>query len=228
MFTVAQKLDVRWVSLSSTVLSSSRYGLEHDRVKVLHEIGLSSPLAEDESFYIPPVGRSVDTRVVFPDGNITNFAGQRFKDLQDELQKYSDAVRTGDVETMKRLHELLMTTTAMLSPVLFKAGTQVLTFEYELAVHPNAEGVFEIALWAPMPSFNVAGQGQVTASIQLPSNNSLGFRAEILGAQGFHADAQGNPTGEVPKVLDAAVGLRHIVAWNWQNDPLFKVSYRYV
>jgi hypothetical protein len=62
----------------------------------------------------------------------------------------------------------------------------------------------------------------------LPSSNSLGFRAEILGAQGFQADAQGNPTGEVPKVLDAAVGLRHIVAWNWQSDPLFGVSYRYV
>lgn len=225
MFTVAQKLDAQWISMSAIVLSSSRYGLEYDRVKVLHEVGLAAQLVEDENFYIPPAGRIVDTRTVFPDGNIVNFAGQRFKDLQDELQQYLDAVKTGNAAQMEEMHKLLMSTT-MLSPVLFRAGTQVLTFEYELALHANAESVFELSLWAPMPSFNVTGQ--VTASIQLPSNNSIGSRAQILEARGFHADAQGNVTGnEVTKVLDNSVGLRHIVAWNWQADPLFKVRYQY-
>jgi hypothetical protein len=32
----------------------------------------------------------------------------------------------------------------------------------------------------------------------------------------------------ISKVLDTSYGLRHIVAWNWQNDPLFKVRYQYI
>src|SRR5690606_3094946 len=129
-------------------LSSSKYGLEYDRVKVLQEIGLDQPLAADEHFYIPPAGKPFDVRKVFPDGNITNFAGQRFKDLQDELDQYEEALKNGDAEKMHELHELFIATT-ILTPVLFKAGTQVLTFEYELAIYPNSENVFEINLWAP-------------------------------------------------------------------------------
>lgn len=115
----------------------------------------------------------------------------------------------------------------MLSPVVYKAGTRILTFEYELAVYPN-EGTFEFGVWAPMPSFSVAGQAQVTASIQLPSSNSVGFRAQLIEACGYTTDAQGNPSGEVPKALDHEFGLRRIVAWNWKNDPLFRVKYKYV
>lgn len=226
MFTVAQQLPVQWVSMTGVVLSSSQYGEEYDRVKILQEIGLVNPLAEDETFYIPPAGRPIDTRMAFPDGTIINFAGQRFKDLQDELQRYFDAVKDANAEQMNEMHKLLLATT-MLSPVVVKAGKRILTFEYELAVYPK-DGAFEVLIWAPMPSFTVAGQAQVTASIQLPSSNNLGFKAQVLEAVGFQPDAQGNPTVEVQKVLDQDFGLRHIVAWNWQSDPLFRVKYRYL
>jgi len=224
--TVANKLPVNWVSMQATVLASSRYGLEYDRLKVLHEIGLAQPLASDESFYVPPVGRAIDTRKVFPDGNITNFAGQRFQDLQDEIARYADALKAADVAVMDEMHELLKAT-AMLSPVIFKQGTHVLTFEYELALYPNAEQVFELALWAPMPSFEVSGRAQITATVMLPSSNNFAFNARVLEAVGHQPDAQGNPVTEVPKVLDSEYGLRHILVWNWQNDPLFRVKYQY-
>lgn len=226
MFTVAKPLPVHWVSLTAVVLSSSRYGVEYDRVKLLHEIGLVQPLPEDETFYIPPMGKSIDTRTAFPDGTIVNFAGQRFRDLQDELQQYFDAVKEGNADKMNELHQLLLATT-MLSPVVYKAGTRILTFEYELAVYPK-DGTFEIAVWAPMPSFALAERAQVTTSIQLPSSNNLGFRARVVEAEGFQPDEHGNPKVQVPKVLDHEFGLRRIVAWNWQKDPFFRVKYQYI
>lgn len=225
MPTVQNKLQAKWISLSATVLSSSLYGLEYDRLKVLHEVCLESPLSQDETFYVPHPDRVIDTRTLFPDGSIVNFAGQRFTDLQDELSQYADAVRLQDAERMDSLNQLFKAT-AMLGTVLFKQGTQVLTFEYEMALFPT-DNVYEINLWAPLPSFGVATGGQVTVSVQLPSPNHPEFRTSILESSGFQPDPQGNPLHEVPKILDSDLGLRHIIVWHWQNDPLFKVRYNY-
>lgn len=227
MFTVNnEKLNVNWVSLNATVLSSSKYGEEYDRVKVLHEIGLSAPLVEDESFYIPAKDKPLDTRTTFPDGNITNFAGQRFKDLQDELAQFEQALKEGNAAKLEELYNLMKSTT-MLSALVYKKGTKVLTFEYELALYPQENKVFELALWAPMPTFNVATGGQVVANIQLPGNGPQ-FKCTLLEAEGYIPDPQGNPTSQtVSKVVDSDMGLRRVIGWSWQNDPLFKVRYQY-
>jgi hypothetical protein len=221
----SEKLNVKWVSLSATVLSSSKYGQEFDRVKVLHEIGLHSPLATDETFYIPAKDKPIDTRLNFPDGNITNFAGQRFKDIQDELDKFAQAVRDGNAQEMEKMYQLLKSTT-LLAPVVFKKGTQVLTFEYELALYPNEDNTFNFALWAPMPTFNVVPGGKVVTTIQLPGNEPFG--ATILESEGYIPDSKGNPTAQkVGKAFDQNYGLRRVICWVWQNDPLFKVRYKY-
>lgn len=230
VLTVANPIDIRWSHVNCTVLSSSKYGLEYDRVKVLHEIGLHAPLAQDESFYAPPAGRAIDVRTVFPDGNIVTFVGQRFSDLQDELAKYGQALQQGNIDEMNRIHELMKSVTA-LSPVMFKAGTQVLTFEYELALHPiqNSPLDFELTLLAPMPSFRPAGQAQITVLVELPSSNNLAFNAQVIEAVGHQFDpATGAFTGEVPKVVESDYGLRKIIGWNWQTDPYFRVRYRYL
>lgn len=229
VLTVTNPIEIRWSNVRCTVLSSSKYGLAYDRVKVLHEIGLQSPLAQDESFYAPPANRAIDVRSVFPDGNIVSFVGQRFSDLQDELAKYGQALAEGNAEEMNRIHELMKSVT-MLSPVLFKAGTQVLTFEYELALHPmeGSASDFELTLLAPMPSFRPAGQAQITVLVDIPSSNNLAFNAQVLEAVGHQFDpSTGAVTAEVSKVLDADYGLRRIIGWNWQSDPFFRVHYRY-
>lgn len=221
-----EKLNVSWVSLNATVLSSSKYGQEYDRVKVLHEIGLASELPQDETFYIPAKDQPLDTRTNFPDGNITNFAGQRFKDLRDELDLFEQAVKEGNAERIEELSKLFKST-ALLSSVVYKKGTKVLTFEYELALYPKEDKTFELALWAPMPTFNVATGGQVVANIQLPGSGPQ-FRCSLLEAEGYIPDAQGNPTQQkVAKKIDSEMGLRRIIGWVWQNDPLFKVRYQY-
>ncbi len=227
MFTTNQeKLNVNWVSLQATILSSTKFGAEYDRVKVLHEIGLTSELAVDETFFIPAKDKPLDTRANFPDGNITNFAGQRFKDLDDEIQKYLAAVKEGNASQMDEMHKLLKSTT-LLAPVIYKKGTKVLTFEYELALYPKEDKTFELAIWAPMPTFNVATGGQVVATIQLPGS-SPHFKCALLEAEGYIPDPQGNLTNQrASKVVDKDMGLRRIVGWQWQNDPLFKVRYQY-
>ncbi|MBW7476298.1 hypothetical protein K0T92_16315 [Paenibacillus oenotherae] len=229
VLTVANPIDMTWSHVSCTVLSSSKYGLPYDRVKVLHEIGLASPLTQDESFYAPAVGRPIDVRTVYPDGNIVTFVGQRFADLQDELSKYGQAVASGNLDELNRLHELFKSV-AMLTPVLFKQGTQVLTFEYELALHPMAEDStdFELTLLAPMPSFRPVGQSQITVLITLPSPNNVGFGATVIEKNGYAFDpATGQVTGEVPLQLEQDYGLRKVLVWNWQQDPYFRVHYRY-
>ena len=227
--TISNPIDIHWSHVSCTVLSSSRYGLAYDRVKVLHEIGLQSPLIQDESFYAPPSNRAIDVRTVFPDGNIVSFVGQRYSDLQDELQKYGQAVAESNVEELNRLHQLFLSTT-MLSPVLFKQGTQVLTFEYELALYPtdDSSSDFELTLLAPMPSFRPVGQSQITVLIDLPSSNNMAFNADVLEANGYQFDPMtGDVTGEVPKLVEGDYGLRKVIVWNWQVDPFFRVHYRY-
>lgn len=210
--TNAEKINVSWVSLSARVLSSSKFGQDYDRVKVFHEIGLQEPLTEDEKFFIPPSNKSLDTRTNFPDGNITNFAGQRFKDLQDELERFAQAVRDGDAQTMDELYKTLKSTT-LLAPVVFTKGTSVLTFEYELALYPNSEGQFDLALWAPMPTFNVVPGSKVVTMIELPGSH---FNTQILEAEGYIPDSEGNPTTQtVSKVLNNDFGLRYIVSWVW-------------
>lgn len=221
-----EKINVSWVSLTATILSSSKFGQEYDRVKVLHEIGLQTPLQADETFYIPAKDKPIDTRLNFPDGNITNFAGQRFKDIQDELDKFTQAVKAGDVSMMDEMYKLLKSTT-LLAPVVFTQGTNVLTFEYELALYPSEDRTFNLELWAPMPTFNVIPGGQVATTIQIPGGNQP-FAATVIEAAGYIPDDQGNPTNQtVSKVLDQDFGLRHIISWVWQNDPLFKVRYQY-
>jgi hypothetical protein len=229
VLTVSNPIDMTWSHVSCTVLSSSKYGLPYDRVKVLHEIGLQSPLAQDESFYAPAVGRPIDVRTVYPDGNIVTFVGQRFSDLQDELTNYGQAVANGNIDELNRLHELFKAT-ATLTPVLFKQGTQVLTFEYELALHPIAEGSsdFELTLLAPMPSFRPVGQSQITVLIDLPSSNNVAFNATLLEKNGYIFDpATGVVSGEVPLLVEGDYGLRKVLVWNWQQDPYFRVLYRY-
>jgi len=221
-----EKITVDWVSLSATVLASSKYGEEYDRVKVLHEIGLNAPLPADETFYIPAKDKPIDTRINFPDGNITNFAGQRFKDVQDEIDKFTQAVKEGDAASMDKMYEMLKSTT-LLSTVVYKKGSKVITFEYELALYPDEKGEFNLSLWAPMPSFNVATRGKIAAIIQLPGSSEP-FNARILESAGYIPDKNGNPTDRtVSKQLDKDYGLRHIISWTWQNDPLFKVRYKY-
>lgn len=223
----AEKINVSWVSLTATILSSSKFGQEFDRVKVLHEIGLQTPLQTDETFYIPAKDKPIDTRTNFPDGNITNFAGQRFKDIQDELEKFAQAVKDGNSQVMDEMYQLLRSTT-LLAPVVYSAGTQVLTFEYELALYPEeGSNTFNLALWAPMPTFNVIPGGQVVATIQAPGTTAP-FTATLLEAEGYIPDSEGNPTTQtLSKTLDQNLGLRYIVSWVWQNDPLFKVRYQY-
>ena len=223
----AEKINVSWVSLTATILSSSKFGQGYDRVKVLHEIGLQTPLQTDETFYIPAKDKPIDTRTNFPDGNITNFAGQRFKDIQDELEKFAQAVKDGNSQVMDEMYQLLRSTT-LLAPVVYSAGTQVLTFEYELALYPEeGTNTFNLALWAPMPTFNVIPGGQVVATIQAPGTLAP-FVATLLEAEGYIPDSEGNPTTQtVSKTLDQNLGLRHIISWVWQNDPLFKVRYQY-
>jgi hypothetical protein len=168
----------------------------------------------------------LDTRTSFPDGNITNFAGQRFKDIQDELELFKEALQVGNAEKPDEMYKLLRTTT-ILSSVVYKAGTKVLTFEYDLAIYPKDDNTFELSLWAPMPTFNVVTSGQVVTNIQLPGSGPQ-FNCSLLEAEGYIPDAQGNPTSQtVSKTIDSDQGLRRIIGWVWQNDPLFKVRYQY-
>ncbi|WP_419871512.1 hypothetical protein [Candidatus Pristimantibacillus sp. PTI5] len=105
-----------------------------------------------------------------------------------------------------------------------------MTFEYELALHPmeGNPSNFELTLLAPMPSFRLAGQAQITVLVDIPSSNSLAINSQVLEAVGHQFDpATGIATGEVPKVVEQDYGLRKIIGWNWQSDLFFRVHYRY-
>lgn len=121
----------------------------------------------------------------------------------------------------------LLRQTGILSRVPVKAGTRVITFEYELALFPGQDGTFNLQLWAPLVSFQVVPQGQVVASIQTPGS-TFGFRSQLIEASGWIPDAQGNPTTQLDPVINSDLGLHHVFAWRWENDPFFRIQYRYI
>lgn len=90
--------------------------------------------------------------------------------------------------------------------------------QQRLRVQPDDEGRFQFVTIAPSPLLTVATRGRVSVYALLPFEDE-DVRVEVLPApyteMGFGY--------EITKIKN-----RQIASWFWQNDPIFKLGYRYV
>lgn len=100
-----------------------------------------------------------------------------------------------------------------------KPGQRRLRFFYTVVADRSPEGVFEARVFGPLASFVIQPGG------------SMGVAALLArGATLVEAVALTNPDDEgsrLPTQVEQDLGGRHCIGWTWQNDPLFRIRYRY-
>ncbi len=100
-----------------------------------------------------------------------------------------------------------------------KPGQRRLRFFYTVAANRTPDGLFEARVFGPLASFVIQPGG------------SLGVVALLArGATLVEAVALTNPDDEgsrLPSQVEGDLGGRHCIGWTWQNDPLFRIRYRY-
>jgi hypothetical protein len=102
--------------------------------------------------------------------------------------------------------------------VRVKPGQRQLRLFYAVSADAVGNREFEFSVIGPLPSFSIQTGGSISLLTTLARGTSL------VSATGL--TDPNNPGSELPKTECDRAG-RHIVGWFWQNDPLFRVRYRY-
>lgn len=97
-------------------------------------------------------------------------------------------------------------------------GQRQLRLFYAIAADRVGEKEYEFSVVGPLPSFVIQAGGSIGVITMLPRNTS------VVTAEGL---TDPNNPGSALQRTDASLGGRPLAGWFWQNDPLFKVRYRY-
>lgn len=98
-------------------------------------------------------------------------------------------------------------------------GQRHLRLFYGIAADKAADREFEFSIIGPLPSFVIQAGGSIGVVTLLPRN------ASIVSAEGL--TDPNNPGSAITRTDGGVVGGRAVTGWFWQNDPLFKIRYRY-
>ena len=162
----------------------------------------NEPISGPQVFTFDPVDRSVyDEQVI---DKLEALADGASKREQRDL-----AVAVG------RAAKSLSSTVVEVQP-----GQRRLRLFYGIAADKVADREFEFSVIGPLPSFVIQAGGSIGVITMLPRN------ASIVSAEGL---TDPNNPGSAIARTDAPqpIGGRVITGWFWQNDPLFRVRYRY-
>jgi len=99
-----------------------------------------------------------------------------------------------------------------------KPGQRRLRLFYSIAADKIADREFEFSVIGPLPSFVIQTGGGIGVIAVLPRGTTV-VSAEAL--------TDPNNPGTALQRTDANLGNRPAMGWFWQNDPLFRVRYRY-
>jgi hypothetical protein len=102
--------------------------------------------------------------------------------------------------------------------VKVESGQRQLRLFYSIAADRVAENEFEFSVIGPLPSFVLQAGGSIGVIALLPRNTT------VVAAEGL---TDPNNPGSALQRTDAALASRPAMGWFWQNDPLFRVRYRY-
>lgn len=153
-----------------------------------------------EAVSFDPVERSVYDQKV----------ADALKDLQEADRKEQQALAKAIADAAKGFSQAVLT---------MKPGQRQLRFFYTVAARRVPEGYFEARVFGPLASF------------VLQPGGSMGVVALLArGATLIEAVALTNPNDEgsrLPTQLEQDLGGRRCIGWTWQNDPLFRIRYRY-
>lgn len=97
-------------------------------------------------------------------------------------------------------------------------GQRQLRFFFSIAAQKTTEREYQFEVLGPLASFALQTRGSIGVVCLLPAGTTL------VDAQALQDP--NNPGSALPRT-DAVLGGRPCFGWQWTNDPLFRVRYRY-
>ncbi len=229
-FANVEGIPVSEVDTSIDVVSLGDGSHERDAVKVTVAMKLGADVdSEKETLLILPLASATQSKplVRFVDEPVKDAQVFEIDDLprsdyDKELVERLEALADG---TAKKEHKAVATQIERCSEALsaavvkVKPGQRDLRLFYEIAAPKVADREFEFNVIGPLPSFLLSTGGSIGLIAALPR------RTSVVTAVAFSDPT--NPGSEIPNKAEADLGFRHHIGWQWNNDPLFKVRYRY-
>jgi hypothetical protein len=223
-------IPVNRVDTVIDVVSKGDGSHERDAVFVTSSLGLTGDIdTEQEATLILPLATEAQQNPIvrYTDEPIKGSAVFEFDEVERSV--YDQAVvdkleALADGASKKEQRDLAVAVgraanSLSAAVITVKPGQRELRLFYEIAAGKVADREFQFDVIGPLPSFVIQTGGSIGVIAVLPRNTS------VVSAAGYQ-DLTGQGT-EIPGKVEADIGYRHLVGWSFQNDPLFRIHYRY-
>ncbi len=143
-------------------------------------------------------------------------------ELDDELIERLAAMADGaSKKEQKRFATQVSRAAQAFSTTVLKVepGQRQLRLFYSISADKVGEREFEFTIIGPLPSFVIGTGGSIHVTTLLHRGTTL------VSAQAYTDPA--NPGSQQITVEQQTLAGRTVLGWMWQNDPAFRVRYRY-
>jgi hypothetical protein len=228
-FEALNNIPVRIIDTTIDVVARGDGTHDHDDVLVTAQLELLGDIdAAGEATLILPLASEAQQQPLlrYTDSPINGAQVFTFDDVErsaydDEVIEKLAALANGASKreqrdlavAVGRAANSLSSTVVTIAP-----GQRTLRLFYGIAADKVADREFEFSVIGPLPSFVIQAGGSIGVTTLLPR------AASIVSAEGL---TDPNNPGSAIQRTDGSHGGRPVVSWFWQNDPLFRVRYRY-
>lgn len=223
-------IPVRIVDTTIDVVARGTGGQDHDDVFVTVQLELLGDIdtSEPATLILPLASEAQQQPLLrYTDEPITGAQVFTFDDVErsvydEQVVERLEALADGaSKKEQKRLATAISRATKSLSATVIEVqpGQRQLRLFYGIAADRVADKEFEFSVIGPLPSFVIQAGGSIGVVTLLPRNTS------VVSAEGL--TDPNNPGSAIQRTDGGIIGARFVTGWFWQNDPLFRVRYRY-
>jgi len=228
-FEPLSNIPVRLVDTTLDVVSRGSGEQTHDDVFITTQLQLQGDIAAGErTTLILPLASEAQQQPIlrYTDRAINGAQVFTFDDVERSVydQEVVDSLEAlADGATKKEQRDLAVdigraAQSISSTVVTVEPGQRTLRLFYGIAADKVADREFEFSVIGPLPSFVIQAGGSIGVIATLP-RSTIVIKAEGL----FNPQ---DPNSVVPP-SNAVLGGRPVWGWFWQNDPLFRIRYRY-
>jgi hypothetical protein len=220
-------VPIQWQNTLVDVQPTSQYGREFDRAVVSTNLLLQVPPDEDVSFILPSTDPSEEPpqlrMLSEPDVLTAEFDEE---DAATAAQMAADVIAAQGTADQAQAETVLQVVRDgarkwQRTNVHLREGTQLVRFTSRQRIPPLEDGGFEFTVLAPLTIFLLTPGGSISFALGLPR-----IPGRTIGVD--HAVAENPPGTYLADISERPVlAGRMFIGHFWQNDPLYRVKYRY-
>lgn len=229
MFEDLSNIPVNRVDTVVDVVSRGDGSHEQDDVFVTASLGLMADIdSSEEAVLILPLASEAQSKPIvrYSDEPIKGAAVFELDNVERSVydQEFVDRLeKMADGASKKEQRDFAVavgraTKAFSVTAVSVKPGQRELRLFYRVAADKVGEREFQYEVIGPLPSFVIQAGGSIGVISLQPR------RTTLVSAKGLVDPS--NEGSEISKV-EAKLGYREVIGWEWQSDPLFRVRYRY-